>query len=232
VWTPDGRRLVFTSQAGGVLGSLFSQAADGSGVAERLAESAFIRRATAVVPDGSRVVFSSGGDLMTLSLDEGRLVELLVRGSGGGAGADATVSPDGQWLAYVGASGMPQVFVSPLSNPDQERTQVTPAGGSQPRWAANGRELFYTALDGTLMSIPVTQGGTFTAGAPAPVVKGPYYSGLGMLSRGGTYDVAPDGLRFLMLKPAGTPGELSEPPTVVVVKNWREELNRLVPVRR
>ena len=231
VWTPDGRRLVFTSQAGGVLGSLFSQAADGSGMAERLAESAFIRRATAVVPDGSRVVFSSGGDLMTLSLDQGRLVELLVRGSGGGGGADAAVSPDGEWLAYVAASGVPQIFVSPRSDPNRERTQITPAGGSQPRWASNGRELFYTALDGTLMGVSVTQGAAFSAGAPAPIFKGSYYSGLGILSRGGTYDVAPDGQRFLMLKPAGAPGERPEQPTVVVVKNWLEELKRLVPVR-
>jgi serine/threonine-protein kinase len=229
VWTPDGRRLVFTSQAGGVLGSLFWQAADGSGTPERLAESEFIQRATAVLPDGRGVVYSMGGDLMTMSLDKGRQVQPLVRGQGGGGGAEAAVSPDGRWLAYVGgASGLPQIFVSPFSNPDQARTQVTPAGGSQPRWAANGRELFYTATDGTLMAVPVAPGPAFTVGLPTPLVKGPYYSGLGILSRGGSYDVFPDGQRFLMLK---YPGEPAEPPTVVVVKNWFEELKRLVPDR-
>ena len=62
VWMPDGRRLVFTSQAGGALGSLFWQAADGTGVAERLTNGKLIQRASAVLADGTKVLFSEGGD--------------------------------------------------------------------------------------------------------------------------------------------------------------------------
>ena len=221
---------MFTSQAGGVLGSLFWQAADGTGRAEALVESTGIQRATTVLPDGSGVVFSEGTSLMTLTLDKDRRVRPLV---GGGVGADGAVSPDGRWLAYVGIeSGAPQIFVSPLSNPEEGRTQVSPSGGSQPRWAPNGRELFFTALDGTLTSLSIGPGTTFAAGPPTRVLDRAYYSGRAVLSRPGTFDVAPDGQRFLMLKQTDRTDGTEEPPTVIVVKNWVEELKRLVPVSR
>ena len=233
VWTPDGRRLIFTSQAGGVLGSLFWQAADGTGVAERLVESSLIQRAAVALPDGSRVLFSQGIGLMALSLDKARAITPVVASAGSGAGTDGAVSPDGRWLAYVTiVAGGPQIFVSALSDPAGERTHVTPSGGSQPRWAASGRELFYTALDGTLIGVPVGAGPTFTTGQPTRILDKPYYAGLGTLSRGGTYDVAPDGQRFLMLKAAGAPDQPVEQAMVVVVKNWAEELKRLVPPGR
>ena len=58
-----------------------------------------------------------------------------------------------------------------------------------------------------------------------------FCAGRGIASRGGTYDVSPDGQRFLMIKTTGDPGRLPEQPAVVVVKNWGEELKRLVPRR-
>ena len=69
VWTPDGRRLVFSSQVGGGLGSLFWQAADGTGSAERLTASSYVQRPSAVVADGTRVLFTEGADVMMLTLD-------------------------------------------------------------------------------------------------------------------------------------------------------------------
>ena len=68
-------------------------------------------------------------------------------------------------------------------------------------------------------------------GTATRVLKRAYYGGLALLSRAGTYDVAPDG-RFLMLKQAGDAGQPVEPATVIVVKNWLEELKRLVPSNR
>ncbi len=46
--------------------------------------------------------------------------------------------------------------------------------------------------------------------------------------RGRSYDVAPDGQRFLMIK-EGTPAESGTPPSLILVQNWFEELRRLVP---
>ena len=82
------------------------------------------------------------------------------------------------------------------------------------------------------MGVPVTPGATFAAGTPTTILGPTYYVGRGVLSRGGTYDVAADGRRFLMLKQAGDRTQLRAPPTVVVVKNWGDELKLLLPVRR
>ena len=170
--------------------------------------------------------------LISLSLDGKRSITPLVPAASNAVGL-ADVSPDGRWLAYVmPAGGSPQIFVSALSDPGGARSQLTPSGGSQPRWSANGRELFYTALDGSLMSVPVSSGLTFAWGTPVMLFPNSFYVGRGVLSRGGTYDVFPDGQRFLMLKTVGDPGQLGEQATVVVVKNWGEELKRLLPSRR
>ena len=233
VWTPDGRRLVFSSQAGGVLGALFWQAADGSGVAEPLGGGERAQLASTVLADGSAVLYSEGAGILALSLDGERRVKPVLRSArraGGGV-----VSPDGRWLAYTGRdeSGLPaEVFVSPLASPELGRTLVSTAGGSQPRWARDGRELFYTAVDGALMRVPVQPGATFVAGTPTPLFTRRYYNGLGLLERPGTYDVAPDGQRFLVLKQGDGPDQPAAPATVVVVKNWTAELRRLVPSDR
>jgi Tol biopolymer transport system component len=168
---------------------------------------------------------------MMLTLDKDRRVRPLVRGSVPTAGAESSVSLDGRWLAYVGInSRTPQVFVIDLLHADGERVHI--AGGSQPRWAPNGRELFYTGLEAAHMSVPVLPGATLATGEPSRLFAGTYFNGLTVLSRGGTYDVAPDGRRFLMLKQGDSAEQPVEPPTVIVVKNWMEELKRLVPSGR
>lgn len=129
-------------------------------------------------------------------------------------------------------SGTPQIFVSAFSNPGESRTQVSPDGGLEPRWARNGRELFYQKPDGVLMGVTVSSGATFSTSTPTRILDPLYYSGRAVLSRGATYDVAPDGQRFLMLKQAGSGEGRDEPATVTVVKNWTEELKRLAPVPR
>jgi tRNA A-37 threonylcarbamoyl transferase component Bud32 len=234
VWTPDGRRLVFASQAGGVLSRLRWQAADGSGVAEPLGDGQRSQQASSVLPDASAVLFSEDAGVLAMSLDGTRRVSPLLQSSAGRANG-AVVSPDGRWLAYTGRDepGMPaEVFVSPLASPALGRTLVSTAGGSQPRWARDGRELFYTAVDGALMRVPIHPGTTFSAGTPTPLFARRYYNGLGLLERPGTYDVAPDGRRFLVLKQGDGPDQPATPATVVVVKNWADELRRLVSPSR
>jgi hypothetical protein len=57
--------------------------------------------------------------------------------------------------------------------------------------------------------------------------EGPY--GASPNQNGRTYDIAPDGTRFLMIKAGGSADETAEPTSLVVVQNWRDELKRLVP---
>ena len=232
VWMPDGRRLVFTSQAGGTGGSLFWQAADGTGKAERLTDSRNFQRASAVLADGRSVLFSSGAsattaDVMMLTLDKDHPVQPLVDAPL--VDRNGVISPDGRWLTYESNdSGRLEIFVRPFPDVNEGRTQVSTAGGTEPRWARNGQELFYLAPDGALMSVPVERGPTWRSGAPIKLFDGPY-ARRNELTNVQTYDVAPDGKRFLMIKEAT--GSDQTPPTIEVVQNWFEELKRLVPTR-
>jgi Tol biopolymer transport system component len=226
---PDGRRLVFKTEAGGVLGALATQAADGSGTAERLTEGTLIERASSALTNGSGIIFSDGTGPKLLRLDRDRrssVTPLM------GRGGDAALSPDERWMAYVAPDGdTPQVFVTPFPGVSASRTLVTPAGGSQPRWAGDGRTLFFTALDGTLMSVTIDPRAPVKIGPPVQVLTTAYYGGLTVALRTGAYDVAPDGRRFLMIK------ELDDTTAhrrahMVVVRNWSEELKRVVPVEQ
>ena len=94
-------------------------------------------------------------------------------------------------------------------------------------WARSGRELFYLKLDGTMVTVPIEPGGRggFSAGVATSLFQGRYFATLS--SR--TYDVSPDGRRFLMIKNADSTD--SQPSHLVVVLNFFEELKRLVPAR-
>ena len=81
------------------------------------------------------------------------------------------------------------------------------------------------------MSVATDLKAPITIGPPAQVLTTAYYGAITVLSRTGTYDVAPDGKRFLMLKEADA-ANAPRSAQIVVVRNWREELSRLVPVQR
>ena len=235
VWMPDGRRLVFTSQAGGAAGgSLFWQAADGTGKPERLTESRTYHRASAVSADGTRILFAEGTgpvatavDVMMLTLEKNRRVQPLVQSPL--VDRNGVISPDGRWLAYESNdSGQFQIYVRPFPDVNEGRTQVSTAGGTEPRWARNNQELFYLAPDGALMSVPAERGPTWRAGIPIKLFDGPY-TRRSDISNFQTYDVSPDGKRFLMIKERSGPDQT--PPTIDVVQNWFEELKRLAPTK-
>ena len=96
-------------------------------------------------------------------------------------------------------------------------------GGTRPVWARNGRELFYLVPPGKVMAVPIQPVSSFAAGNPQMVFDGPYIAS----NPGPTYDVSPDGKRFLMIKAAQPTAAASTPPQLVVVLNWFEELKRL-----
>ena len=67
-------------------------------------------------------------------------------------------SPDGRWVAYQSNQSKPvQIFIQAFPGPGGPQ-QVTTAGGSQPRWGPDGKELFYVGLDGRLMAVPIAVG--------------------------------------------------------------------------
>ena len=233
VWTPDGRRLIFGSARGGSP-NLFWQAADGSGAVERLTQSPTPQQAFAVSPDGSRIVFREGGvpyDLHVLRLGRERQSVRLFETPFNELNAD--ISPDGRWLAYESdESGQREVWVRPFPDVDGGRWQVSTGGASRPLWAKNGEELFYLASgigEATLMTVRVQRSATWTASAPTKLFAGRFFfqDVQGQLGQGRTYDVTPDGRRFLMIKEGIA--DAAAAARIVVVLNWTEELKRLVP---
>jgi serine/threonine-protein kinase len=234
VWTPDGRRLVFTSNRAGAL-NLFSQPADGTGDIERLTVSSNAQVPSAVSPDGTRVVFTqtslkTGQDVMALRLNGPHEVLTLVQTPFDES--NGIVSPDGRWLAYqANESGQFQIYVRPFPDVNSRRWQVSTGGGTQPLWARSGHELFYYGPDAELMRVVVAGGQAWVADAPMKVLEGRYLvSATGVSSTYRNYDVAPDGQRFLMLKAAGSDAA-GAPTQIVVVQHFDEELKRLVPTR-
>ena len=227
VWTPDGQRVAFASVRRGAA-NVFWQAADGTGSVEQLTESPNIQYPSAFSPDGTRLVIredmqATGNDLSVLSLQGERKVEAVLQTTFNELNGE--ISPDGRWLAYQSnESGQDEIYVRPFPDVTTGRWQITTGGGRQPLWARRGQELFFLGPTGALMSVAVETGTTFSAGNPVRLFEGPYYRG-GSNVPGRTYDVSPDGKRFLMIK-------VDEPPrTIVVVLNWTEELKRLVPTK-
>jgi serine/threonine protein kinase len=109
-------------------------------------------------------------------------------------------SPDGKWIAYESnKSGQFEIHVKPFPGPGVE-SQVSTHGGAQVRWRRDGNELFYIALDGRLMTVPVrrsSNGQAISTGEPVPLFATRLGDPVQWLS-GALYIVSPDGQRFLM----------------------------------
>jgi serine/threonine-protein kinase len=245
VWTPDSRRIVFTSDREGVL-NLYSQAADGTGAADRLTTSANQQFPASISPDGTIVVGFEGLSLTdSTRMAPGfgwrvRSYPMIGPASRPGApsptmptqlpaaqtlfdGVWAEFSPDGRYLAYDSSADPMQseIYVRPFPQVDSGRWQISTKGGTRPVWARSGRELFYLDASNTLTAVPIQiSGPTFTAGKPAKVFSARYSTPYPPRS----YDVSADGERFLMLKDHAASDPGLTPASMVVVEHWFEEL--------
>ena len=131
----------------------------------------------------------------------------------------AALSPDGRWLAYVSdPTGVRELYVAPFPGMSSSRL-VSTGGGTEPRWAHSGRELFYRS-GGKLMAVAVGPGAVFAPGIPQILFP---LTGYRAARNRQQYDVAPDDRRFLMIKESGNAGE-----ELVYVENWFTELRAKV----
>jgi serine/threonine-protein kinase len=254
VWTPDSRRIIFSSARGGVQ-NLYWQAADNTGTVERLTTSPNAQFPTSMSPDGTRVLFEEIAPKTNRDVGMLTLPDLAARTAAtpppqASAGLDVArkgdfgpliqttfnetngyVSPDGRWVAYQSnESGSNQVYVRPFPKVDTGHWQVSTAGGNRPLWARSGRELFYEN-NGALMAVTVqTTGAMFSPGNPTKLFDtAPYY-----FSGFHTYDVSADGQQFLMIKLATTSNQQTSTtagPSLIVVEHWTEELKARVPAK-
>jgi eukaryotic-like serine/threonine-protein kinase len=249
-WTPDSRRIVFTSDRDGV-SNLYSQAADGTGAADRLTTSVNQQFSSSISPDGTLVVgferLAIGASTLMAPGAAWRvrlypMAGLASRPEPGPLpstapslpaqtlfdGGWAEFSPNGRYLAYDSAEGEPgqsEIYVRPFPQVDSGRWQISTKGGTRPAWARSGRELFYLDASNTLTAVPVqTSGSTFSAGKAVKVFDATYSTPYPPRS----YDVSADGKRFLMLKDS-TAGDPDAPTlSMVLVEHWFEELKQRV----
>jgi eukaryotic-like serine/threonine-protein kinase len=142
---------------------------------------------------------------------------------------NGSVSPDGRWLAYQSnESGSWEIYVRPFADRNGERSVVSTGGGTQPRWSADGRELFYVSSRNEMMHVQVASASTWSPGTPEVLFDArQYYLGAVLANPYFMYDVAKDG-RFLMIKPAAGSKAQDTTANLIVVQNWFEELKRLV----
>ena len=219
-WSPDGRRIAWRSNRKGVY-DIYEKPAIGPGSEELLLATAQDKNPTDWSPDGRFLLYhnpdpKTGNDIWALPLDGDRKPFPVVRTNF--EEQDGQFSPDGQWIAYVSnESGRFEIYLQPFPGPGGQ-AQVSTNGGAQVRWRRDGKELFYIALDGRLMAVPIrlafnTQ--TIEAGSPIPLFATRVGGALSIPFRQ-QYDISPDGQRFLM----NTVTEEAAAP-ITVILNWK-----------
>ncbi len=214
VWSPDGRRIAFSSDRKGIF-DLYVKDASGAGEEQEF----FVSDETKIVTDWSRdgrfVLFYSLGketnwDVWALPMEGEHKPLPLVRTRF--AELRPVLSPDSRYFAYQSdESGRSEIYVLEFPTP-KSKWQVSTEGGRQPYWSASGREIFYLTLDNTVMSVPVEAGANFSAGTP----KALFQARLQPLNSRAQYRPSSDGQRFLLLSPLGR--EAITPTTVIL--NW------------
>jgi eukaryotic-like serine/threonine-protein kinase len=222
VWTPDGERLIYTSDRLGYY-DLYSRPASG-GSEEVVIQTKWDKGTCDIRRDGSSLIFAGspsghGEDLWLLPLNGAKEPKPLTQ-TPEFAELSARLSPDGRWMAFSSnESGHNEIYVQPF--PSGQKRQASEGGGAYPVWRRDGKELFYVGTDDRLMSVAVSvRGAALELGVPQPLFE--------MRAAGTTlfaerqYDVAPDGERFLVVRRMGE--ERSDP--LVVEFNWTSRLKR------
>lgn len=206
-WTPDGRRVAFTWFTKG-LSHVWWMAADGTGKPEQLTRGESSMRGSSWTRDGKYLALvedSSQDDVKVLRMADRTVIPFAATKA---FEAFPEFSPDGRWLAYVSnETGRNEVYVR--SFPDGLKTlQVSIEGGISPVWEPKGRELFYFTIGfEKLMKVDISGGQTLSAGAPRQL----FAFGAATSAALRTYDITPDGQRFLIRKrPSFTPVPVTE----------------------
>ena len=205
--------------------SLLAVGGAGSGEPKELLRVPVIRGSfvSSCAPDGRHVLINAyggaGADVLLADLSEGICRPLLDSSADERA---AVFSPDGRHVAYVSdEEGREEVFVRPFPALDG-RVKISIDGGDDPVWSRAGDELFFLSGKSVMVAKVATDGG-FSAGRPERLFEARFLQRWN--SGTASYDVGPDGDRFLMVRQRT--GELGV--EVQVVLGWLAELRVLDP---
>jgi eukaryotic-like serine/threonine-protein kinase len=220
LWSPDGMRIVFSSTRKGPF-NLYVKSASGAGTEELLLETPNNKWVQDWSRDGRFLLYGeadpkTGRDLYALPMtgNDRKPIEVVKTPF---EELNGQFSPDGRWLAYeTSESGRFEIVVQPFPVPNG-KWQVSTKGGIQPRWRADGKELYFVAPDSQLMAASITAAGaTFSAGTPVPLFPVMLPPGLGANNQ--QYAVSRDG-RFLINQPV----ETSNTAPITLILNWSPE---------
>jgi serine/threonine protein kinase len=197
LWTRDGSRVIFQNAQMG--GYIYSKLSSGGGASDVVEHCTGMVAPTDITPDGKSLLYLdfSGGEgarLLIHPMEEGKSdFPLLKENFDQG---EAHFSPDGRWLAYVSEeTGGHEIYLAPFPSL-AGKWQVSAAGGNQPRWRKDGREIYYVAPDGKMMAAGVEfSGDNAKVGAPVALFQTRIVNVSHVYTQ---YDVTGDGQRFLI----------------------------------
>jgi len=218
VWAPDGTRIAFSSNQTGA-GDLYVKTSGGDSREEVILETPREKWPTDWSRDGRFLLYvergnvTTGRDLWVLPMTDRKPFAIAQTQADE---EDGQFSPDVKWVAYQSnESGRMEVYLRPLGGPG-DRIQVSVAGGAQARWRSDGKELYYVALDGRMMAVPIAAGASgIEAGSPSPLFASHVGDPLQTNMRR-AYVVSADGQRFLV----DTLLETDVAP-ITVLLNWK-----------
>jgi Tol biopolymer transport system component len=221
VWSPDGRHLLYGSQAGIAFGMFWKDTAGLKNPESLIPAGAGAHRADDWSRDGRWIIYTQSErdhrSIWALPVNPdgpavaGKPIPVV---QGEYSAQSGTLSPDTRWLAYASTeSGRAEIYVrtfSPAAPAAGRKWQVSTQGTFGFRgaaWRRNGKELFYTAGDGKLMSVPIQTNPSFQAATPSTLFD----------VQNNAWDVAADGQRILMAVPVQT----QRPEPLQVILNWK-----------
>jgi serine/threonine protein kinase len=235
LWTHDSKRIIYLSSRVGKF-SINWKSADGIGKAEPILNA----RATAIIPfsvsvDRKTLLLEANtgryGDIGMMSMEGDRKWKPLLQENY--AEVQPKISPDGQWMAYTSnESGREEIYVRPYPEVDKGRCQVSTSGGNSPLWSPTGQELFYRNGD-SVIAVSIKTVPTVEVKAPATLFQQRFRSfTMTDIATHVSWDISPDGKRFLMMKELPAEGSVGGGPRKInIVLNWTEELKQRVPVK-
>jgi Tol biopolymer transport system component len=229
VWSPDGSRIIFSSNRDGPY-NMYLKPANGVKDEELLLKSSEDKHATSWSRDGRFLLYTvvhpkTKEDIWVLRLGDKKQVSFLSTEFNEG---QARFSPDGHWVAYTSdESGQDEVYVRSFSM-NSAGTAVEAGGkclisngfGVQPTWRGDGRELYYRSHGGRILAVEIATNPAFRAGNPQPLGALTFALASPSPLGGLVWDSAADGRRFLMLATKNG----SQPYTVVL--NWQAGLKK------
>ena len=228
-WSPDGRYIAFDSARDDLPPNLFTAPATEIGREERLLKSPLVQHVSDWSRDGRFILFAmldpkTQWNVWTLPMSVGSATAVsrplpLLQGSFNEY--NAQLSSDGHWIAYQSdESGVWEIYLRRFDAPsDAASRRISSGGAVWPAWRRDGRELFYIAADGRLMTVATKLGPELEPSAPRVLFK---TNVADLWNPIRNYTVAHDGQRFLINTRVE---EASFPPTTVIL-NWPAALRR------